>query len=101
MKAPDDLVLLMLALQALFFVFTIVLGFAVKRVLKDIEDNTKETRGVSESLNKLNLSLLTSFVLKEDWHYIRQRVHDLGDAVNAMRAREELREQMSTKSRGD
>lgn len=91
----DIVVLGILVLQGLFGVFIVVLGFSVRRVLRDIEDNTEKTEEVAEKFNRLNLSLTTNFVMKEDWVYIRQRVHDLADAITTMKAREQLMRELS------
>lgn len=96
----ENAALILLVLQALWGLFLMILGFSVRRLLKDLESNTAATSAVAEKLSALNLSLLTNFVLKEDWVYIRQRMHDLGDQVNGMKAREELRERMDQKGKG-
>lgn len=77
-------------MQGVFAVLVIVAGFVFKRVLRDIEDNTRETKAVSNALAALNLSLVTNFVVKEDWIYVRQRLHDLGDVVQTLKARDAL-----------
>lgn len=81
-------------LQIIWALFLLVLSFAVKRLVRDLDANTVATTKVAESLTSLNLALIANFVHKDDWIYIRERTHDLGDKVNQIIAREALRDQL-------
>ena len=93
------LALALIGLQVVWGLVLLLLNFSVKRLVRDLDENTAATSMMSSKLTDLNLSLVTNFVIKEDWTYIRERVHALGDQVNQVITREQMRDRMQERNR--
>lgn len=75
----------------LFGLFMVVLGFTIARLVKDLDTNTKETKGLRTEVHALVERLITNFVNIKDWEYIRGRLHELGNTTQELKTKEELR----------
>jgi hypothetical protein len=89
--AGNDPWLLIFALQGVWGLFLLLLTWTMKRVLKDIEENTKATKEVATSVNGINVLLAGNFVTKPEIDRLAERVRQLESEVTTLKARDDLR----------
>ena len=73
---PDHLVLALYGLQALWVVFMIVLAWALRRVLRDIEQNTEATKKIAADVQGIGLLLAGQYVTRREHEILQGRVRD-------------------------
>lgn len=83
----DNIILLLLVLQGVWALFLIVLTWSIRRVLKDIEDNTKATNKVAESVSGISLLLAGNFVTKPDLTRLEDRFRIIENDVVILKDR--------------
>ena len=76
LQQNNDMVWMLLALQGLWFLFLIILTWAMRRILKDIEENTKATTRVAESVQSINLLLSGNYVTKPEFDRLENRMRE-------------------------
>ncbi len=103
MAPPNDpqLTLVLLILQGVWGLFLLTLTFAMRRVLKDIENNTQATNGVAVQLNNMNVLLTGNYILKSEHDRLEERVRKSEGLITELRTRDDYREAlMKTNRRG-
>jgi hypothetical protein len=75
---PNDpvIIIVLFAMQCIWGLFLIVLTAAMRRILKDIEENTKATSGVAQSVNAINVLLSGSYVMRPDFDRLEKRLRE-------------------------
>ena len=89
---PDMMVVVLFALQGLWGLFLVVLTWSMRRVLGDIEENTKETRKLSDSIASINLLVAGNFVTKPELKLIEERVRQVETTITRLDTRDEYRD---------
>jgi hypothetical protein len=98
--AREGMVTLLFLLQGVWGLFLLVLAWSLRRVLKDIEENTKETKKVSEAVNALNILLAGNYVGRGEMNQLYDRMREQEGKVIEMKARDDLvRELMKARER--
>lgn len=71
-----DYTLVLLSLQGLWFIFMVTLTWAIRRVLKDIEANTKATTRVADSVHSINVLLSGNYTTKSEFDRLEGRLRE-------------------------
>lgn len=85
-------------LQGLWGFFLIVLTWSMRRVLSDIEENTRATTKLGESVAAINLLLAGNFVQKSDLATLTERLRQIEHDLTVMETRDKYREEMAKKA---
>lgn len=84
----------MLLLQGFWGIFLFTLTWAMRRILKDIEENTKATTSVAKSVNDINLLLSGNYITRTDFDRLESRIRDAESRVIELRTIVSLRSEM-------
>lgn len=93
-NTADDVVKLLLALQGLWGIFLIVITWAMKRVLKDIEENTTATQRLTDSVSGINTLLAGNFVTKPELLRMEERMRWAEQKITELNSRDEYRDKI-------
>jgi hypothetical protein len=89
LQSPEVVAILFL-LQGVWGLFLVILTWAMRRVLTDIEENTRATNKVSESVNAINVLLSGNYVTKGEYDRLEARTRDLEQKVTRLDTRMEV-----------
>ncbi len=84
----------MLLLQGFWGIFLVTLTWAMRRILKDIEENTKATTSVAKSVNDINILLSGNYITRSDFDRLEARIRDAEARVIELRTIVSLRTEM-------
>lgn len=87
--------------QAIFGLLMVVGNFTIRRLVKNLDENTTQTSNIAKELHQLNLGLLANFVTKEEWIRLSERMRLMETLQSAMEAREKLRDSFGGRRGGD
>lgn len=91
LQQSTDLVVALLLLQGVWGLFLIVLTWAMRRVLKDIEANTEATIKVAESVTAITVLLSGNYVTKPEFDRMETRVREAETKLTRLETRMEQR----------
>lgn len=80
--------------NGLWGVCTVVGTFAIGRLVRDLDKNTKATESVAKSIEHLSISMAVNTVSKEEWIRSEEKSQKLNDRLVRMESREEMRDEM-------
>lgn len=92
--SPDSIAIVLFVLQGVWGLFLIILTWAMRRVLHDIEENTKATSRVAESVAGINVLLAGNFVTRTDHDRVLAWQRETDAKLIALTVRDEYREQL-------
>lgn len=93
-QSPDLIVVVLFACQALWALFMVVFTWAIRRILRDIEENTKATGKVAESVAAINVLLAGNFMTRTDYERIANWTREVDRNITELRTKDEYREQL-------
>lgn len=98
---PSDpqLTILLFILQGVWGLFLLILTFAMRRVLRDIEENTTATTGVAKQLNQMNILLTGNYVLTTEHKNLEERVRAAESRITELKTRDDYREDLMKSNR--
>lgn len=88
-----DLQTAFLLIQALWGLVTVIGTFAIGRLVRDLDKNTKATEHISKSIDNLALSIAMNNVTKEEWLKSEGKLQALNDRVVMMETRQKMVEE--------
>lgn len=89
------LTILLFALQGAWGLFLIVLAFALRRVLRDISENTRATTEVASQLHNMNILLAGNYVLKSEYDRLEVRIRASEGLITELRTQYDYRDKLA------
>lgn len=77
-------------LQGFWGLFLMLLTWAMRRVLQDIEKNTKATAEVATSIQRLDVMLAGNYVTRNEMDRLYMRMGEMQEVIVTLRARDDL-----------
>ncbi len=71
----------------------------MRRVLKDIEENTRATSSVAQSVNSINILLSGNYITRSDYERIEARMRENERLSVELKARDDYREMLRRESK--
>lgn len=103
LQQSNEILIALFLLQGLWGLFLIILTWAMRRVLRDIEENTRETGKLTESVGGLQTLLAGNYVTKPEYDRLELRIRETERDVTALRERDSMHHEvmMATLRKGD